>query len=78
MEMVLIQPLSILEGAVGNSVLIRLKYQNFEIRGTLRSYDTHLNIFLENAEQYVEESQSSKRLGDIILRGDNIVYVSPP
>ncbi|MFX0211898.1 MAG: LSM domain-containing protein [Candidatus Hodarchaeota archaeon] len=71
------QPLRILEGAVGNSVLIRLKYQNFEIRGTLRSYDTHLNVCLENAEQNLEESQSSKKLGDIILRGDNIIFISP-
>ena len=71
------QPLNVLEGAVGNSVLIRLKYQNCEVRGILRSYDTHLNVFLENAEHCVEKSQSSKRFGDIILRGDNIVYISP-
>jgi small nuclear ribonucleoprotein len=36
----------------------------------------HMNLVLENAEE-LRESESSKKLGTIIVRGDTVVYVSP-
>jgi small nuclear ribonucleoprotein len=46
-----------------------------EISGILQAMDLHLNMWLEDAEQ-AEDEQKTK-LGTILVRGDNIIYVSP-
>jgi len=47
------------------------------VRGRLYSFDQHMNLVLEEAED-VTNSDSTKKLGTIIVRGDNVVLVSPP
>ena len=47
-----------------------------EIRGILKSYDQHLNLVLENAEE-VKSNGKTRKLGTIIIRGDNVVLISP-
>jgi small nuclear ribonucleoprotein len=70
------RPLEILEKAINKPILLKLKGKR-ELRGVLRSYDQHLNLFLENAEQITENGELEE-LGSIILRGDNVILVSPP
>ena len=65
----------LLASSMGKIVLIRLK-GNKEVRGRLKSFDYHLNIVLEDAEELLEEGKV-RRLGQIIIRGDNVVIVSP-
>ncbi len=43
----------------------------------LRSYDPHLNLYLEDAELLPTEEEQGEELGTIILRGDNVVLISP-
>ena len=45
--------------------------------GTLDGYDVpHMNLVLKNAEEMINgESQTKHNV--IIVRGDNIIYVSP-
>jgi small nuclear ribonucleoprotein len=66
----------ILEDSLGKTVLIRLR-GNILIRGLLRGFDQHLNLVLEKAED-VTDKDNTKELGLIILRGDNVVMISPP
>ena len=47
------------------------------MRGRLYSFDQHMNLVLEDAED-VTNAESTKKLGTIIVRGDNVVLVSPP
>ncbi|MHA1303594.1 MAG: LSm family protein [Candidatus Heimdallarchaeaceae archaeon] len=68
------KPMDLLNNAREKQVLIRLR-GNRRMRGTLKAYDIHLNLILENAEEISEEG--SVKLGDIILRGDNVIMVSP-
>jgi small nuclear ribonucleoprotein len=68
------RPIDVLNAAKGKHVLIRLK-RGTEISGILQALDLHLNMWLENAEQRTEEG--TIKLGTVLLRGDNIVYVSP-
>ena len=68
------RPLDILNNALNKSVLIRLKGSR-EFRGELQGYDMHMNLVLENAEE-IKESES-KKLGTVVVRGDNIVFISP-
>ncbi|MFW9914309.1 MAG: LSM domain-containing protein [Candidatus Thorarchaeota archaeon] len=72
------KPLDLLQRSLNKTILLRLR-GNREVRGILRSYDAHLNLVLEEAE--ILESGSSEggeQLGKIVLRGDNVVLISPP
>ncbi|MCD6537165.1 RNA-binding protein [Candidatus Bathyarchaeota archaeon] len=66
----------ILEESLGKIVLIKLRGGK-SIRGLLKGYDQHLNLVLDKAED-VTDSENVKELGLIIVRGDNVVMVSPP
>jgi len=63
-----------LESSIGKNILLRLKGGG-GIRGTLLGFDAHMNIVLDNAEEVFKDN--AKRLGMIIVRGDNIILVSP-
>jgi small nuclear ribonucleoprotein len=66
----------ILEGSLGKVVLVRLRGGR-RLRGKLRGFDQHLNLVLEETED-TSDSEKVRRLGTIIVRGDNVVIVSPP
>ena len=65
----------ILSESLGSFVLVKLKGGR-EVRGLMKSFDQHLNLVLENAEELMIE-KDPKKLGTIIVRGDNVVIVSP-
>ncbi len=69
------RPLDTLNEAIGSTVLIRLKGGR-DLRGKLASYDTHVNLVLEDAEE-IHEDKGSKRYGKMVIRGDNVVFISP-
>ena len=69
------RPFDVLNNALNNNVLIRLK-GGLELRGTMASYDVHMNLVLENAEQ-LEDGETKRKLGTLLLRGDSIVFISP-
>ncbi|MCX8204378.1 MAG: LSm family protein [Candidatus Nezhaarchaeota archaeon] len=66
---------SLLNASLGNAVLIKLKGGR-ELRGRLRSFDQHLNIVLEGAEE-LRHNGEVRKLGLVLIRGDNVVLVSP-
>ena len=66
----------ILEESIGKTVLIRLRGGK-SIRGQLKGSDQHLNLVLDKAED-VTDTENIKELGLIIVRGDNVVMISPP
>jgi|TARA_B100001971_G_scaffold26935_1_gene21280 small nuclear ribonucleoprotein len=65
----------VLDESAGKTVLIKLKGGKI-IRGILQGFDQHMNILLEKSEEVNEEG--SQNLGTIVLRGDNVVLISPP
>ncbi len=69
------RPFDLLNKVIGQQVLIRLK-SNMSIRGTVKSFDAHMNVVLENAEELVDGELKTK-LGTLLLRGGNIIFVSP-
>ena len=66
----------VLDESVGKTVLIKLKGGKV-IRGNLQGFDQHMNLLLEQSEEIVEEGKTNT-LGTIIVRGDNVVIISPP
>lgn len=61
--------------SIGQQVMIRLK-NGTDIRGKVSSFDAHMNMVIESAEE-VEEGALKSKLGTILLRGGNILFVSP-
>ncbi len=72
------KPLNVLLKKLHNDVLIRLK-NDVEYRGKMIDCDSHMNIILEGASEHRNSPGSADRgsvtLGDVILRGSNILYV---
>jgi len=66
----------VLDESVGKVVLIKLRGGKV-IRGNLQGFDQHMNLVLENAEEVRGEGEI-RNLGTIIVRGDNVVIISPP
>jgi len=69
------RPLDTLNDVLNESVLVRLKGSR-EFRGTLQGYDIHMNLVLEGAEELVD-GDAIRQIGTVVMRGDNVVYVSP-
>jgi small nuclear ribonucleoprotein len=66
----------ILEESLGKIVLVKLKGGK-SLRGKLKGFDQHLNLVLEDTEE-TTNMENVKKLGTIIVRGDNVVLISPP
>ena len=66
----------IFEESLGKVVLVELKGGR-NVRGKLFSFDQHMNLVLEDAEDVVN-SDNARKIGTIIVRGDNVILVSPP
>lgn len=63
-----------LRNYIGMPVIVKVKGGK-GFRGILKSYDQHLNIILDNAEEF--EGENRRLLGRVLIRGDNVVIVSP-
>jgi small nuclear ribonucleoprotein len=66
----------ILEQSLGEMVIVRLKAGKI-LRGRLKGFDQHLNVVLAETED-ITEAENAKKLGLIILRGDNVVLILLP
>jgi small nuclear ribonucleoprotein len=66
----------ILEESLGKLVLLRLR-GNRSLRGKLQGFDQHMNLVLEEAND-ITRPDDIQNLGTIIVRGDNVIIISPP
>jgi len=76
------RPIDYLKDSIDKIILIKVK-RNRLFRALLRSFDEHLNIFIENTEQifeYQDEDgnirEEHEDLGSIVIRGDNIIFIN--
>jgi small nuclear ribonucleoprotein len=65
----------VLAESLGSLVLVKLK-GNKEVRGLLKSYDQHMNLVLSDSEE-IQSDGSGKKIGTIVIRGDNVILISP-
>lgn len=69
------KPLSVLNRNIGNHVIVELRYDK-EYRGTLEGYDPHLNLVMKDVKEFIDGEQT-RTIKKALVRGDNVVYVSP-
>ena len=70
-----VKPLSMLSKALNKPVIVELK-GNKGYRGTLDGFDPHMNLVLKNAEE-LDAGEVKRKLELAIVRGDNVIYISP-
>lgn len=78
----MIKPLEILHKSLNSRVLIEIRGDR-SYRGILDGYDVpHMNLVIKNAEEIVRDPETKEekviKHEMVIVRGDNIIYVSPP
>ena len=66
----------VLDESINKMVLIKLK-GNKTIRGNLLGFDQHMNLLLDRSEEVPSEGDSIS-LGSSVVRGDNVIMISPP
>jgi small nuclear ribonucleoprotein len=66
-------PLDVLEKSVNQNLLLLLK-DGRQIEGKLSGYDEYMNMVLADVEETFNDTK--RRLGTIILRGNNVVSIS--
>ncbi len=68
------RPLDVLDTAKGDRVIAKLKGGQ-TVSGNLKAFDLHLNMWLEDASVKDDEGQTD--YGKLLIRGDNVIVVSP-
>ncbi len=66
--------LKVLEEFLDTNVLVQLKGGRL-IKGILDAYDNHLNVLLRQAQEI--EGNRVRELGTVLVRGDNVIVISP-
>ena len=69
------RPLDALNRARDKKVIVECK-NNRQYVGTLRAFDIHINVVLDETEERVE-GELKRKLGTAFIRGDTIVLISP-
>ncbi len=71
----MVMPLALLEKSIDKRISLLLK-DNRTLEGKLTGYDDYMNMVLEDTAERTSDNQE-RRLGTVILRGNNVVSISP-
>ncbi len=70
------RPLDALNAARNKRVIVELKNKT-QLIGTLKAFDIHINVVLEDAEERGEDGEIKRKIGTVFVRGDAIILISP-
>ena len=72
--MIMPMPLEILDKSMKKKISLLLK-DGRTLTGTLNGFDDYMNMVLIDTEEFYHEEK--KRLGMVVLRGNNVVSIVP-
>ena len=70
----MVMPLNVLEKSINKRISLLLK-DNRILDGKLTGYDEYMNMVLEDTEETKDEQV--RRIGTVVLRGNNVVTIIP-
>jgi len=70
----MVMPLNVLEKSINKRITLLLK-DNRQLEGKLVGYDDYMNMVLEDTEETRDEQV--RRIGTVVLRGNNVVTIVP-
>jgi small nuclear ribonucleoprotein len=70
----MVMPTKILENSMNKKISLLLKDSRI-LEGKLTGFDDYMNMVLEGTEETYNDEV--RRLGTIIIRGNNVVSISP-
>ncbi|EGW33954.1 uncharacterized protein SPAPADRAFT_59353 [Spathaspora passalidarum NRRL Y-27907] len=74
------EPLDLIRFHLDEFVLIKLRGAR-EIKGKLQGYDSHCNMVLSEAEEYIyndsNDDVETKKTEMVFVRGDSVILISP-
>jgi len=70
----MVMPLALLEKSTNKKISLLLK-DNRVLEGKLTGYDEYMNMVIEETEE--RTADQTRRLGTVILRGNNVVSITP-
>lgn len=71
----MVMPLALLEKTIDKRVSLLLKDSRV-LEGKLVGYDEYMNMVLEETTERTPANEE-RRLGTVVLRGNNVVSISP-
>ncbi|ODV67183.1 LSM-domain-containing protein [Hyphopichia burtonii NRRL Y-1933] len=74
------EPLDLIRFQLDELVLVKLRGAR-EIKGKLQGYDSHCNMVLSDAQEYIFNEDSSapiiKKTEMVFVRGDSVILINP-
>ena len=70
-----VRPLDALNRSRDKRVIVELK-NNKSYVGSLKAFDIHINVVLEEADEVIN-GEVKRKLGVVFIRGDTITIISP-
>lgn len=75
------EPLDLIRYQLDETVLIKLRGAR-EMKGKLQGYDSHCNMVLSDATEYIYDTDSqdkpkTKTTEMVFIRGDSVILISP-
>ena len=69
------RPFDSLNKSKDKRVIVELKNGKRYV-GNLKAFDTHINVVVEEAEEWYQE-ELKRKVGTVFIRGDTITIISP-
>ena len=73
-HLLMTNPLNLLEKSLQKTIMLVLKDGRM-VEGKLTGFDTYMNMVLDDTDENFE--QKKRKLGTVILRGNNVVSITP-
>ncbi|EGV63116.1 hypothetical protein PSN45_004613 [Yamadazyma tenuis] len=74
------EPLDLIRYQLDETVLVKLRGAR-EMKGKLQGYDSHCNMVLSDATEYIYAENQDKPQGKstdmVFIRGDSVILISP-
>ncbi|XP_003388198.1 PREDICTED: small nuclear ribonucleoprotein E-like [Amphimedon queenslandica] len=77
-QKVMVQPINLIFRYLQNKSRVQVWLygrQNMRIEGVITGFDEFMNLVMSDAEEVYLKTETRKRIGRILLRGDNVTLI---